>query len=176
MNARMYYLVRIGSYAAVLLTLLVMLAWKGQRLDQTSAIGLSIFGVVMAGLIVYSIWRLRGLAPETQVHFGPRPEVVRAAAEQGSRQMPLMSFLVGGAAMVGSYYYLLYQHRGYPVIVIFAPVLFLLGLAGTIHPPIFYAMRNDVGEVQGGKRAIAYLLSVVGLANGGLCAWWMFWR
>jgi hypothetical protein len=59
---------------------------------------------------------------------------------------------------------------------VLAPVLFLLGLAGTIHPPIFYAMRNDIGDQPGGARAIAYFLTAVGLAIGGFCAWWVFWR
>ena len=177
MNARTYYLVRIGTFAAVLVAMLVTMTLKGRALDQTSAIGLSIFAFVMAGLMAHAIWRLRSLAPGAQVRsYGPPPEVVQAHAEAGSRQMPLMALAVGALAMVGSYYYLLYQNKGYPVIVIFAPVLFLLGLAGSIHPPIFYAMRNDVGEVQGGKRAIAYLLSAVGLGIGGLCAWFMFWR
>ena len=177
MNARVYYLVRIGTFVAVLLTLLVTLAWKGQKLDQTSAIGLSIFGVVMAGLMAHAIWRLRSLAPDAQVRgYGPPPEVVQAHAAAGSRQMPLASLAVGAVAMVGSYFYLLYENKGYPVIVILSPVLFLLGLAGTIHPPIFYAMRNDVGEQPGGKRAIAYFLSAIGLAFGGFCAWWIFWR
>ena len=177
MNARMYYLVRIGTFAAVLLTLLVMLAWRGQKLDPTSVIGLSIFGVVMVGLMAHAIWRLRSLAPDAQVRgYGPPPEVVRAHAAAGSRQMPLASLVIGAVAMVGSYFYLLHENKGYPAVVILSPVLFLLGLAGTIHPPIFYAMRNDVGEQPGGKRAIAYFLSAIGLAIGGFCAWWIFWR
>jgi hypothetical protein len=56
-------------------------------------------------------------------------------------------------------------------------VIFLLGLAGTIHPPIFYAMRNDCGRAAGRQSARSpYFLSAIGLAIGGFCAWWMFWK
>ena len=176
MNARFFYTARIAMFAGIFLMVPAMMLWSRTKPDPTVMIGLAVFDLIIAGLLFHAVRKYRSLEPEAKVHYGPAPEVVQAHAAAGSRQMPLMSFIVGAVAMIGSYYYMLYQHRGYPAIVLISPAIFLLGLAGTIHPPIFYAMRNDVGEVQGGNRAIAYFLLVVGLAIGVLCAWWLFWK
>ena len=176
MNARFYYTIRIAMFAAILLLVPILMLWTRSKPDPVVTIGLSIFALVIGGMLLHAVHRYRNLAPGAQVHYGPRPEVVQAHAAAGSRQMPLFALGAGGIGMVASWFYMLYEHRGYPMIVAVCPALFLLGLAGTIHPPVFYAMRNDVGEVDGGKRAIAYFLLVTGFAIGGFCAWWMFWR
>ena len=176
MNARFYYTVRIAMFAAILLMIPIMMLWTRSKPDPIVGIGLAVFGLIIGGLLVHAVRRLQSLEPGAQVNYGPPPEVVQAHALAGSRQMPLAAFGIGAVAMIASWFYMLYEHRGYPAIVLISPPLFLLGLAGTIHPPIFYAMRNDVGEVDGGHRAIAYFLMIVGLAIGGFCAWWMFWK
>jgi hypothetical protein len=161
----------------VLVAMLVMAILKGSALDPKSAMFLSIFAALMVGLMAHAAWRLRAVAPDARMRgYGPAPEVVQAHAQRGSRQMPLASLAIGLVGTVGSYFYMAWQHRGYPVIVILAPALLLLGLAGTIHPPIFYAMRRDLGEQPEGARMIAYFLTAIGLAVGGFLAWVVFWR
>lgn len=176
MNARFYYTVRIAMFAVILLMIPIMMLWTRSKPDPIVGIGLAVFGLIIGGLLLHAVRRLKSVAPDTQVRYGPAPEVVQAHAAAGSRQMPLFALGAGAVGTVGSYYYMLYEHRGYPAIVAISPAVFLLGLAGTIHPPIFYAMRNDVGEVQGGTRAIAYFLLITGFAIGGFCTWWMFWK
>jgi hypothetical protein len=174
-NARFYYTVRIAMFAVIFLMVPAMMLWTRAKPDPIVTTGLIVFDLIIAGLLLHAVRRFKSLEPGAQINNGPPPEVVRAHAEAGSRQMPLASFAIGAVSLVGSWFYMMYEHRGYPVILLIAPPLFLLGLAGTIHPPIFYAMRNDVGEVDGGHRAIAYFLLIVGLAIGGFCAWWLFW-
>jgi len=175
-NARFYYMTRIAMFAAILIMIPIMMLWTRSKPDPIVGIGLSVFGLIIGGLLVHAVRKLQTLEPGAQVHYGPPPAVVQAHAMAGSRQMPLAAFGIGAVAMVASWFYMQYEHRGYPAIVLLAPPMFLLGLAGTIHPPIFYAMRNDVGDVDGGHRAIAYFLMIVGLAAGGFCTWWLFWR
>ena len=176
MNARLYYAIRIAALAVIVVLIPVILLWTRSKLDSVGIIVLSIFTLISVGIIVRGIRKYRELDPGARVDYGPRPEVVRAQALAGSRRMPVVALVIGTVSIVGGWLDLVYEHQAYPVILFIGPVLFLLGLAGTIHPPIFYAMRNDIGEVDGRKRAIAYFLLIVGLAAGGFCAWWVFWR
>ena len=176
MNARFYYTVRIAMFAAILLMIPIMMLWTRAKPDPIVTFGLGVFALIIGGMLLHAVRKLQGLEPGAQVNYGPPPEVVQAHAAAGSRQMPLAAFAIGTVSLVGSWFYMMSEHRGYPAVILIAPSLLLLGLAGTIHPPIFYAMRNDVGDVDGGHRAIAYFLMIVGLAAGGLCAWWLFWK
>ncbi len=175
MNARTYYLVRITMYSALLLVIPVFAVIGRSRLDSITITGLSILGALVAGLLAHAVWRYRNVPAAAQITYGPSPEVVRAHAAAGSRRMPLYTFGAGVLGIAVTYFGM--QHgRANPIVVVGSPAMLLVGLAGTIHPPVFYAMRRDLGEQPGGARAIAYFLGIVGLGLGGFAAWWLFWR
>jgi hypothetical protein len=174
-NARLYYQIRIAMFLVMLLAAPLFML-RGPAVGQKGVIAVVLFDVFIAALLAHAVWRFRRVAPGATVGYGPPPEVVREHALTGSRRMPLFALGTGAVILVASWFYLVYEHKGHPIAIVLAPVLFLLGFAGTIHPPIFYAMRNDIGDQPGGARAIAYFLTAVGLGAGLFCAWWVFWR
>jgi hypothetical protein len=176
MKARDYYLARGGTLLALMLGLPLMMAIKGEKPDAKGLIAFVLFDGVLAALLIHAIWRLRTLPAETRMRpRGPSHEVVHAAAIAGSRRLPLGT-LLGGIAGLLLNLWLYGQGRHNLVALIASPALLLFGLGGTIYPPVFYAIRRDLGEQPGGARAIAYFLMIVGLVLGGLSAWWVLYR
>src|SRR5689334_1890512 len=149
---------------------------RGPAADSKSVIAIVIFDVFMAAMIAHSVWCYRRLAPEATIGYGPPAAVVQAEAARGSRKFPLLALGIGALILVATWFYLQYEHKAHPVMLFLAPTLLLLGLGGTIHPPIFYAMRKDLPDPPEGARMIAYFLLIVGVGLGGFANWWVFWR
>jgi succinate dehydrogenase/fumarate reductase cytochrome b subunit len=176
MKARDYYLARGGTLLALMLGIPILMAIKGEQPDRKGLLAFLLFDGFLAALLIHSIWRLRTLPAEARMRpRGPSHEVVHAAAAAGSRRLPLATLLGGIAGLVLNVW--LYGQGRYKLLaLIVSPALFLFGLGGVIYPPVFYAIRRDLGEQPGSARAIAYFLMIVGLVLGGVSVWWVLYR
>lgn len=176
MNARLYYLVRIGTAVALLLGIPLVMAIRGETPDTKGMIAFLAVDAVLVAYVVHGIVKLRKASPTAQMNYGgPSHAQVHTAAIQGSRRMPLLSL---GAGIVGLLlsYWLWTQGRAHLLALLASPMLFLWGLGGVIHPPVYYALRQDLPDQPGGARAIGFFLIGIGLLIGGLSAWWLLYR
>jgi hypothetical protein len=176
LNARLYYLIRIGTAVALLLGIPLVMAIKGEKPNAKAMIALLAVDAVLVAYVVHAVLKLRKVPPTTEVRFaGPTHAEVHAAAIRGSRRLPLLTFGGGVVGLLLSYW-LWTQGRGHLVALIATPVLLLLGIGGLIHPPVFYALRKDLPDQPGGAKAIGFFLIGIGLLIGGFAAWWVLYR
>ena len=167
---RRYYLVRMVIYSMLMLAGPIFLLRKGGKPDETSLTSVLILDALLAVFLGITYWRYRRLPAGTPVPVAARPGEVRAGAQPASRTRPVLMFLVGAAGILWVLHSWRAGGHGDSRVVLFAPVFLLVGLAGTIHPPLYHYMNGNEGRESPRVRALAYGIAILGVVIGFL-AW-----
>jgi len=168
LKAREYYLTRIILSTVLLVIVLVGIATQADWNDPSTPIYFLVAVIGIGLVIAWDAWDYYRSRPDEP--YGLSDAQVRASAAQNSRRLP-------GILLVVSLLLTVYMaierspgHRRWMLAHAVAPLGLLVGLAGTLHPPFYYALWPAV-RAHGGTRALAYAIAVVGFLIGMYWAW-----
>ena len=170
MKAREYYLTRILFDVLFLLVVVVGIATQGDWNDPSTLIYFLILTGAVGIVLAWDAWDYFHSRPDQQ--YGLRDRDIRAWAAQGSRKLPGILLAVSVIGAVGLWIELNSGHRSWVLYYLVAPLGGLIGLAGVLHPPLYYALWPAI-RTHGGTRALAYAIAGVGLLIGVYWAWFV---
>ena len=167
MKAREYYGFRIVLYTAFLVAILIGIGTQADWNDPSTPIYCLLLAGAVGLVIAWDVWDYSRSRPDQDYGFSDAQ--VRAWAAQNSRMLPGILLVVGVGLTVLA---LTSRNTGHRWLTghVAAPFALLMGLAGTLHPPLYYALWPAV-RTDGRTRALAYAIAGVGLLLGMYWAW-----
>jgi len=168
LKAREYYLTRIVFNVVLLGGLVIGIATQADWNDPSTPIYCLIILGTLGILVAWDSWDYFHTRPDQPYGFSDTQ--VRAWAARNSRTPPGILLVV---SLLLTTFILIEGNPGgarWLTVHLAAPLLLLIGLAGTLHPPLYYALSSAV-RTDGRTRALAYAIAGVGLLIGVYWAW-----
>ena len=83
-----------------------------------------------------------------------------------SRDKPLMALALAVVIFVAHHFYVIANEEGFFFVLWLMPPLAALGIAGLMHPPIYYSITNKASLVPLRTKLLAGLIALAGFAAG----------